>query len=1042
MVAAGPDGATAERIAEEIWGDHQPNPWRPALRMAVARLRKQLPPGWDVVADGGFYRITTSDGWIDAWRLETSASARSQILEDDLAWMLAGRPFSDIDPLEMVGASTQSLQMLQIAVAERFCSQQPSGVSTATCAALTALIRDHPYNDRLALVIAQTLAAAGRRTEALMALSAFSDAYVSEFGPVPTDVARFLSSGGKSDSDDVLAVQSTPARAEPAIVAKELRHLTEGPLLGRADELQALVESHGALVTGPTGSGKSRLLAALIIADPESETTYVVGDDRLDLPLGPFAVAMPSLRDELLATVRDEPLGGNGEGSAERAASTRAWRIVLAYLEARSIARRQRLIVDDAHLLDPASLGLLRLLMRSNTTADLTFVVCGRSDFDDREWVDLVRDAERVGLDPIELTGLDVSDLALLVLQHFPDASHRSRRGLAIDVHEASGGLPAVAVPLIASADPTTLALPEELSGASALARVTHSLSERAPEVVSAAAVLGHQFSIGALISLTELDETSIFRVLDELWSTSLIIETDDPDQVRFRHVLIQRAFLEEVPLFRRGQLHRRAAELTNDPHERADHQAHASALVPAEVTAQSLRESAELYAERRSWRKVVREIRRIDDLPGEHLDVATLTLWAQALESSGVDGSTQRRAAYSMAVEAGDWAAALDAALSGLPQAELPDGDSERIEMLEGIPSDQLPPDRHFARVYALGRQYALQGDDNDAVLRCADEARALAVGPNQVGRSHLLLWMATRHLAPQPNLITTDEVFDGGPQILMRIAQMNAINLAEAGDFVGARSESERFSELAAEVGDPLRIWHAQGLRGMFLLNDGKFEEAEKLALENLEYADVHDLPQGISTYVGQRVYTADLLDQLDALLPQLDPFRSNLSRIMLGRAALVLARYAAGDTDIEDELREIVSEALKRPGSTFSLIATMLMARYLREHAPELVPQTRPTLERFGDNPILVGFGAGSFGPTVRYVAQLTADDDERAALLDQAIAAADRQGPLLWRIHTRLDRAELGSSEALEQAIELAAGTELEPVVASRARRLSD
>ena len=111
-----------------------------------------------------------------------------------------------------------------------------------------------------------------------------------------------------------------------------------------------------------------------------------------------------------------------------------------------------------------------------------------------------------------------------------------------------------------------------------------------------------------------------------------------------------------------------------------------------------------------------------------------------------------------------------------------------------------------------------------------------------------------------------------------------MNAINRAEEGDFEGARDESDRFSELAAEVGDPLRIWQAQGLRGMFLLNEGKFEEAEKLALETLQFADLHDLPQGISSYVGQRVYTLDLLDRLHELLPQLEILR--LERRDLGR------------------------------------------------------------------------------------------------------------------------------------------------------------
>lgn len=640
------------------------------------------------------------------------------------------------------------------------------------------------------------------------------------------------------------------------------------------------------------------------------------------------------------------------------------------------------------------------------------------------------------------LTGLDVAELELLVFQQFPDATHLARQGLAKDVHEASGGLPAVAAPLIAAADPETLALPEQLLGASALARVTTSLSERAPEVAAAAAVLGHQFSIGALIALTELDESSIFSVLDQLWSAGLIIETDDPDQVRFRHVLIQRAFLEGVPLFRRGQLHRRASELADGPHDRADHQARAGALVPAETTAQSLRESARLYAEGRSWRKVAREIRRIDDLPDGHLDIAALTLWAQALDSSGADGSSHRRAAYSLAVEAREWEAALDAALSGLPQAELPDGDRERIDMLEGIPSAELPAGRRFDRAYFLGRQYSLLGRDNAAVLRYADDALSMAVGPNQIGLRHVLRWMATRHIARRVHQIPPEETFEGSPQILMRIAQINAINLAELGDFEAALIESNRFSELAATVGDPLRIWHAHGLRGMFLLNEARFDEAEVLALETLQFANLHDMQQGTSTYIGHRVYTLDALDRLEELHPLLEPFRSDLAPLLLGRAALVLGGYAAGETDLQDEIRAIVDEAHSRPGSTFSLIAIILMSRYLRDEVPDLVPQTRATLERFGDNPVLAGFGAGGFGPTTRYVAQLIADPEEQAQLIDQAIVAADRQGPLLWRVWARLDRAELGSPKALDQAVELAQGTELAPVVARRVGRQHD
>jgi len=1031
LVAAGPGGATAERIAEEIWGDEQPNPWRPALRMAVARLRKQLPDQWAILADGGSYRITTHDGWIDAWRLEEIASSPEGVIEDDLIWILAGPPFGDIDLLEMIRASTQNLQMLQVAVAERFCSQSPTSLSTATCSALTSLLRDHPFNDRLAVVLATALTNAGRSTEALLGLTAFADSYQAEFSTVPADVARFLSSGppsGEQVGEDAAALITDAPE-----IAKELRHLTGAPFRGRDQSLEALLNSHGALVTGLRGSGKSRLLTALIVANPAIETTYVVGDDRLDLPLGPFAVAMPTLRDELLASGHDEPSPGRTEGSAERAAATRAWRLVLAHLEARSVRRPQRLVVDDAHLLDSTSLGLLRLLIRSNTAADLGVVVCGRSDSDDIEWADLVRDAERAGLDPVELGGLSLVDLEEMVYEQFPGATSRARLGLARDVLEVSDGLPAVAAPLIAAADPTTLALPEQLAGVHSRTRLASTFSEAAGEVVAAASVLGHQFSIGTLIALSDLDESMVFSVLDELWSSGLIVETSDPDQVRFRHVLLQRAFLEGVPRFRRAQLHRHAAELVDDPHLRADHQSNATGLVPADVAVASLRESARLFAERRQWRKVARQVRRIAEIPGDHLDAASMTLLAIALDQSGADGSIYRRRAYEAAVGEGDWISALEAALSGLPEAELPDGDPERVAMLEGISSTDLPESMRFDRVFHLSRQCALMGEFEDA-LHHADEALAIAGDPEETGLSHVLRWTATRHKHAQAHIIPDEIVFSGSPRIQTRIAQINALNLAEQGDFAGSRQEADRFLDLTMELGDPLRIWQAQSLQGMYWFNNGEFDIAETRALENMRFAQLHDIKQGAAVYIGQRVFSYDCQHRLSELEPVLEPFLADLQQIALGRAAIVLSKSASSrsEANLGDEVRDLAAEVLER-GHTLSLLAIMFMTRFMPEHAPELVADAKALLKPFGANPILAGFGAGTFGPAVRYVAQLTGDPEERMRLIEQSIEAADDHDCLLWRVQTRLDAVAGGQTERLDEAREVAAGSGFVEVV---------
>ena len=64
---------------------------------------------------------------------------------------------------------------------------------------------------------------------------------------------------------------------------------------------------------------------------------------------------------------------------------------------------------------------------------------------------------------------------------------------------------------------------------------------------------------------------------------------------------------------------------------------------------------------------------------------------------------------------------------------------------------------------------------------------------------------------------------------------------------------------------------------------------------------------------------------------------------------------------------------------------------------------------------------GVDGAHSGPTTCSIAQLIVDPDEQARLSDQVLVAADRQGLLPWRVPTRLDRAELGLTEAVDQAL---------------------
>jgi len=156
----------------------------------------------------------------------------------------------------------------------------------------------------------------------------------------------------------------------------------------------------------------------------------------------------------------------------------------------------------------------------------------------------------------------------------------------------------------------------------------------------------------------------------------------------------------------------------------------------------------------------------------------------------------------------------------------------------------------------------------------------------------------------------------------------------------------------------------------------------------------------------------------------------------RFVLGRTALILIDDVRGRPTVDADLQTLLATLQERSDNSSAVVAKLLLARLVVDRAPEQIAPVRSTLEKFGDKPILSPHGGGNYGPTTRYVAQLSVDPDEKAELLDQSIIAADQQGPLVWRVHTRLDRGQLGCAQSMTEAAELATGTALAPVVESR------
>lgn len=162
------------------------------------------------------------------------------------------------------------------------------------------------------------------------------------------------------------------------------------PLVGRDEELRLLrsqladAELTGLVLAGAAGTGKSRLARELlrVAAEAGHPTERIVASRAsATIPFGAFAHLLPAL-----------------EG-APTAATLRAASGALA---ARGGARRLVLVVDDAHLLDDASVALLHLVMLERTVFTLATTRSGDDPVSDAVvalWKDV--DAARLEVQPL-----------------------------------------------------------------------------------------------------------------------------------------------------------------------------------------------------------------------------------------------------------------------------------------------------------------------------------------------------------------------------------------------------------------------------------------------------------------------------------------------------------------------------------------------------------------------------------------------------------------------------------------------------------------
>ncbi len=388
--------------------------------------------------------------------------------------------------------------------------------------------------------------------------------------------------------------------------------LARGPaVVGRARELgllaaeTALLGGSGprtVIVEGEAGIGKTTVLGAFARAlrdEGSAAVLYGRCQDGPAVPLEPFRSLIGHLVEHAPAEVLRAHVT-RCEGHLARIAPRLAARVELAGLQVSDDATERYLLfeavsdlltrlaaisplvvlLDDVQWAEPTALQLLRHLGRGLVNVPVLLVLSAR-DTDERRSTELravLADLERRPGRRICLGGLDAAGLADLTAALLAVDAAAVRPAVSARLRDQTAGNPLYATQLVRHwAESGHLALAaaevEFAVGAAGdevpanlrnlLCSRVSSLGEEVVQVLSAAAVLGTQFAVGAVIEMVGISESDAVDALDVAEAAGLLVDVEARTAtLRFVHIMVARAVYAGLPPGRRRRLHAQAAQV------------------------------------------------------------------------------------------------------------------------------------------------------------------------------------------------------------------------------------------------------------------------------------------------------------------------------------------------------------------------------------------------------------------------------------------------------------------------------------------------
>ena len=689
---------SSDRLIDELWGERPPATAAKTVQVYISRLRKTLTDEADEASAGVVvtrehgYELAVDPDRLDAHRFEalvaegrTALAAgrpgrAAEVLEQSLS-LWRGPPLADLAYERFAQREIARLDDLRVAASEQLIEAKLAlGAHAEVLGELEALIGEHPFRERLRGQLMLALYRCERQADALQAFQDARRVLVEELGIEPGDHLRELERAILAQDPELQLV----AAQEPA-AADRVVESPRSALVGRERELAELVEGlddavagRGRLflLVGEPGIGKSRLAEELIAHARAREARILVGRCweaggapaywpwvqslrsyvrdtdadtlRSQLREGAADVAqlLPELRDLLPDLAPARPLESEG-------ARFRLFDSMTAFLKSAAAARPLVLVLDDLHAADEPSLLLLQFVARELGDSRLLIVGAYR-DVDPTPADPLTATLTELAREPVTrqlaLAGLGEEDVV-----HFIELAAPGRPGaeLAPAVHAETEGNPLFVgeiVRLLAEEnrleDPVTAPLAIPQSVREVIGRRLRNLSDACNRLLTLASVLGREFDLDALASVSGLSPGEILELLDEAMETRVVSEVPGAiGRMRFAHALIRDTAYHGLTRSGRVQLHREVGEALEalyapdlDPHlpELAHHYFESAAGGNGQKAVDYARRAGSLAIDLLAYEEAVR-------------------LYEMALEALGLDGAASAQLRCELLLDLGE---------------------------------------------------------------------------------------------------------------------------------------------------------------------------------------------------------------------------------------------------------------------------------------------------------------------------------------------------------------------------------------------------